>query len=67
MRFRFSLSVVLVLFAVAAHARVAQFIATRDAIEWQTLRDAPVVLSVQRPDGEVVTETCAAGGIVDEG
>ena len=61
MRFRFSLSVVLVLFAVAAHARVAQFIATRDAIEWKTFRDAPVVLSGQRPDGEVVTETFAAG------
>lgn len=61
MRFRFSIFVVLVLITSAAHARVAQFIATRDAIEWQTLRDAPVVLSVQRPDGEVVTQTFTAG------
>ncbi|HEY6140764.1 MAG TPA: tail fiber domain-containing protein [Thermoanaerobaculia bacterium] len=44
------------------HAPVARMITTATMVEWQPSLDrAPVVLSLQRPDGQVVTETFAAG------
>jgi hypothetical protein len=41
---------------------IGQLVATATTIEWQVRADHPdIVLSLQRPDGEVVTETFAAG------
>lgn len=61
---RFSLSLVLVVFASAAFAArepVGRLVVTSDTLEWQAALHAPAVLSVQRPDGEVVVETFEAG------
>jgi hypothetical protein len=54
----------LITFAAEAEQRAAaRLIATARSIEWHpTMLDAPsTVLSVQRPDGEVITETFGAG------
>jgi len=49
-------------FAADVEPRAARLVATTRAIEWHSAGDAAAsVLSVQRPDGEVVTETFAAG------
>lgn len=46
----------------AEEPRAARLIATDRAIEWHSAIDvAASVLSIQRPDGEVITETFAAG------
>jgi hypothetical protein len=69
---RFSVSFLIVLavavllptiaFAADAEHRGLRFVTTARAIEWQSASDpATTVLSVQRPDGEVITETFAAG------
>lgn len=43
-------------------ADAARLVTTARAIEWQPVTDAAMtVLSIQRPDGEVTTETFAAG------
>ncbi|HYC62255.1 MAG TPA: tail fiber domain-containing protein [Thermoanaerobaculia bacterium] len=62
-KYRFSL-----LFLVAAFAgfadeqpRAARLVPTNRAIEWHSPIDSTAFLSVQRPDGEVITETFAAG------
>jgi hypothetical protein len=48
--------------AQAPHEPVAQMVTTAATVEWQPAGDhAPIVLSLQRPDGQVVTETFAAG------
>ncbi len=71
-KYRFSLPLLvamtaafLPLLASAADAehRAARVLTTERAIEWQrtAIEPAVTVLSVQRPDGEVVTETFAAG------
>jgi hypothetical protein len=61
-RFRFSCLVLIAsLFSLTAFAAVdAQLVATPAAIEWQRAAGHATVLSLQRPDGEVVTETFAA-------
>lgn len=59
MRVRSFTLVAAALFPLGAFA--AQLITTTTTVEWQTANDAPVVLSLQRPDGEVLTETYAAG------
>jgi hypothetical protein len=53
----------LIAFAGDAEPRAARLVTTTRAIEWhQAVADpAASVLSVQRPDGEVITETFAAG------
>ena len=51
----------LIVSAAPAERQGARFVATARAVEWQPATDAASVLSVQRPDGEVVTETFAAG------
>lgn len=57
---RFSLSFVLILFPLIAFAD--RLVTTDRTIEWQSAADpSATVLSVQRPDGEVVTDTFAAG------
>ena len=44
------------LFPLGAFAAVdAQLVATATALEWQRMNNDAAVLSVQRPDGEVVT------------
>ncbi|HEX8408637.1 MAG TPA: tail fiber domain-containing protein [Thermoanaerobaculia bacterium] len=49
-------------FAADPEPRAARLVATASAIEWHPAVDAAAtVLSVQRPDGEVSTETFAAG------
>jgi hypothetical protein len=50
-------------FAADGEARAARLFTTERAIEWHrtAIEPAVTVLSVQRPDGEVVTETFAAG------
>jgi hypothetical protein len=68
---RFSLLVVaaaaalfpLIAFAVDAEPRAVRLVTTERAIEWHpaAIEPAASVLSVQRPDGEVITETFAAG------
>lgn len=71
-KYRFSLpllvaavAALLPLIASAADAeqRAARLVTTARAIEWQPATDpaATTLLSVQRPDGEVITETFAAG------
>ena len=48
--------------AESPHAPVARMITTATMVEWQPSLDRqPVVLSLQRPDGRVVTETFPAG------
>jgi len=43
-------------------ALAAQIVTTATTVEWQTSNnDAPIVLSLQRPDGQVTIETFAAG------
>jgi hypothetical protein len=52
----------LLAFAADAEQRGARLVTTGRGIEWQQSIDpAATVLSVQRPDGEVITETFAAG------
>jgi hypothetical protein len=52
----------LIVFAAEAERPGARLITTARAVEWQSATDpAGTVLSVQRPDGEVITETFAAG------
>ncbi|HYK04701.1 MAG TPA: tail fiber domain-containing protein [Thermoanaerobaculia bacterium] len=52
----------LIAFAADAEQRAARLVTTARAMEWHSAADrADAVLSVQRPDGEVVTETFAAG------
>jgi hypothetical protein len=55
----------LVAFAGDADQRAARIVTTARTIEWRAPSDraasAPSILSVQRPDGEVITETFAAG------
>lgn len=53
----------LMTFAADAEHRAARVLTTERAIEWQRMAIEPAVtvLSVQRPDGEVITETFAAG------
>lgn len=52
----------LIAFAADAEQRTARFVTTARAIEWHSPADPAVtVLSVQKPDGEVITETFAAG------
>jgi hypothetical protein len=53
----------LIAFAAVAEQRAARLVATARAIEWHPAISDPAatVLSVQRPDGEVSTETFAAG------
>lgn len=53
----------LIAFAGDAEPRAARLIATARAIEWHpTAIDPPATrLAIQRPDGEVITETFAAG------
>jgi hypothetical protein len=49
-------------FAADPESRAARLITTARSIEWQPAIDAAsAVLSLQRPDGEVTTETFAAG------
>jgi hypothetical protein len=72
LKYRFSLlllvattAAVLPLMAFAADAehRAARVVTTERGIEWQrtAIEPAVAVLSVQRPNGEVITETFAAG------
>lgn len=63
---RFSLLLVVVFLPLLAFAadpdqRAARLVATARAIEWHPIDAAAAVLSVQRPDGEVMTETFSAG------
>lgn len=52
----------LIAFAGDAEPRAARLVATERAIEWHSaIEPAATVLSLQRPDGEVVTEMFAAG------
>ena len=52
----------LIVFAGTSEQRVARLVTTARAIEWHPSIDAAdIALSVQRPDGEVMTETFAAG------
>lgn len=52
----------LIVFAADNEPRAARLVATTRAIEWHSAIDpAATLLSVQRPDGEVITETFAAG------
>jgi hypothetical protein len=52
----------LVGFAADAELRAMRLVTTARAIEWQpAVNPAGSLLSVQRPDGEVITETFAAG------
>ena len=55
----------LLVFAADAEQRAARIVTTARAIEWHPAIDpaatAATLLSVQRPDGEVITETFAAG------
>ncbi len=52
----------LIAFAADGEPRAARLVTTARAIEWHpTTEPAMTVLSVQRPDGEVITETFAAG------
>ena len=58
---RFSLSFLVAFLPVIAFA-ADRLVTTDRTIEWQSPIDASAtVLSVQRPDGEVVTDTFAAG------
>jgi hypothetical protein len=51
-----------VLAAPSLHEPVGQLVTTATTVEWQGVGDyASVVLSLQKPDGEVVTETFGAG------
>jgi Chaperone of endosialidase len=58
-----AIAVLVPLFAFAADAdlRLARVVTTARAIEWHPTDAAAAVLSVQRPDGDVITETFAAG------
>lgn len=63
---RFSLLLIVVFIPLLAFAadpeqRAARLVTTARAIEWHPIDAAAAVLSVQRPDGEVVTETFSAG------
>jgi Chaperone of endosialidase len=71
-KYRFSLSLLVatvaallpvVAFAADGEHRAARVVTTERAIEWHrtAIEPAVTVLSVQRPDGEVITETFAAG------
>jgi len=64
-RFSFSFLALLVslnLFAADIEQRTAKLVTTARTIEWHpSLDPADTLLSVQRPDGEVITETFAAG------
>ncbi len=52
----------LIAFAADAEQRVARLVTTARTIEWHPAIDAAgSILSVQRPDGEVIAETFAAG------
>jgi hypothetical protein len=52
----------LIAFAGDAEPRAARLVTTARSIEWHSaIAPAASVLSVQRPDGEVITETFAAG------
>ena len=52
----------LIAFATDVEQRGARFVATARAIEWHPANDPAItLLSVQRPDGEVIKETFAAG------
>jgi hypothetical protein len=52
----------LIAFAADPAQRAARLVTTARGIEWhQSIDPAATVLSVQRPDGEVMTETFAAG------
>ena len=52
----------LIAFAADADHRVARLVTTARAMEWRPAADsAAIVLSLQRPDGEVITQTFAAG------
>lgn len=52
----------LTVFAAAAEPRPARLVTTAKAVEWHPAAGpAATFLSVQRPDGEVITETFAAG------
>jgi len=58
MRIRSLVIVAASLFPLGALA--AEIVTTATTVEWQRVnRDAPIVLTLQRPDGEVVTETFA--------
>ncbi|HEV7242669.1 MAG TPA: tail fiber domain-containing protein [Thermoanaerobaculia bacterium] len=65
--YRFSLTVLvailpLTVFAADAESRAARLVTTARALEWHSAIDpAASLLSVQRPDGEVITEMFAAG------
>lgn len=70
LRHRFSLSLLaaaaalfpLTVFAASMERPPARIVATARAIEWHSAAEpAAALLSVQRPDGEVMTETFAAG------
>jgi len=51
-----------IVFAADADKRAARLVTTARAIEWHPAVDAAAaILSVQRPDGDVITETFAAG------
>jgi hypothetical protein len=62
-RLRVSLFLVIAaLFPFAAFAAVdAQLVTSANTLEWQSASNHVTVLSLQRPDGDVVTETFAAG------
>lgn len=52
----------LIVFAADAEQRVGRLVTTARAVEWlPAISSAATVLSVQRPDGEVITETFDAG------
>lgn len=66
--YRFSLRVVAAVFFLPLIAfadtepRAARVVASHRAVEWQSVNEpAAALLSVQRPDGEVITESFAAG------
>ncbi|MGN6184268.1 MAG: tail fiber domain-containing protein [Thermoanaerobaculia bacterium] len=62
MRLTYRFSVLFtVLFSFFVFGAPARFVTTNRAIEWTTTSDAEIVLSLQRPDGEVITETFPAG------
>jgi len=61
-RFLFVAVLPLIAFAADVEQRAARLIPTTRAIEWHSMSaPASAILSVQRPDGEVITETFAAG------
>lgn len=62
LRFSLFLAVVLPLTAFAAvREPLASFVITNTSVEWQATGDRGLILSLQRPDGEVSVERFAAG------